>query len=162
AARADLVDRRPAARARLSSAVVHAEALLSAPAAAVGPRVVAQACALAADAGAQRFANGAREPRELIGAQCACLAQRVELRAPERLVDVDVPEPRDDALVEQCGLQRRAPVREPLAEPLGRERPFQRLTAEAPPEIVVHLLGLEQVPRAEAADIAIGDGRAIV
>ena len=53
---------------------------------------------------------------------------------PERLVDVDVPEARHRALVEERGLERRPPPVETLAEPRGRERP-ERLGAEARGEI---------------------------
>ncbi len=40
----------------------------------------------------------------------------MEPRTPERLVDVDVPEAGDGALVEQGRLERRPPALEPLAE----------------------------------------------
>ena len=51
------------------------------------------------------------EPPHLVGVEAlAAGAQRVDPRAPERLVGVDVPEPRDRALVEDRGLDRRAAV----------------------------------------------------
>src|SRR4051794_18134656 len=81
----------------------------------------------------------------------------MDLRAPERLVDVDVPQARHRALVEQRRLDRRPPAGQTLAEPLRRERAVERPAAEAPAEIVGDLVGLEQMPRAEAAHVAVGD-----
>ena len=40
----------------------------------------------------------------------------MEPRVPERLVGVDVPDARDDALVEQHRLERRPPPRDALGE----------------------------------------------
>src|SRR4051812_2962717 len=86
----------------------------------------------------------------------------MQLRAPERLVDVDVPQARNRALIEQRRLQRRAPLCQLLAQALRGERPLQRLAAEAAREVVVHFLRLEQVPSPEAPDVAIRDVRAVV
>src|SRR5919106_495636 len=84
----------------------------------------------------------------------------MERRAPQRLVGVDVPEPRDDPLVEQNGLDRRAPGRQPRGEPVRRETGTERLGAVLPDEvfaapldgddaIAFELLGdLEEVDRA--------------
>ena len=105
--------------------------------------VVAQARALPRDAGAERSTDRLREPRELVGVERAGLAQRVQLRAPQRLVDVDVPQPRDGALVEQRRLERGTAVRQSLAESFRREATLEGLDAEAPPAtpIVLETIG---------------------
>ena len=51
---------------------------------------------------------------------------------------------------------------EPLAQALRRERGDERLLAEARPEVRLELARLEQQPRAEAPDIAVGDLAAVV
>ena len=83
----------------------------------------------------------------------------MDARAPERLVDVDVPQAGERALVEQRGLDRRAPLREPLAEPRRGEERVERLVAEPRREVRLELARLEQQPRAEAAHVAVGDVR---
>src|SRR3954471_197161 len=86
----------------------------------------------------------------------------MQLRAPERLVDVDVPQARNRALIEQRRLQRRAPLCQLLAQALRGERPLQRLAAEAAREGGVPFLRLEPGPRPQAPDVAIRDVRAVV
>ena len=80
---------------------------------------------------------------------------------PERLVDVDVAEPRDPALIEQRRLQRCASPFEPVPELGGGERP-ERLRAEPRLEVRMQLTTLEELPRPEATDVAIRDVRSIV
>src|SRR5436853_549347 len=50
-------------------------------------------------------------------------------RPPERLVDIDVPQARERALVEQRRLDRRLPLLQPLAEAREREERVERLAA---------------------------------
>ena len=83
-------------------------------------------------------------------------------RAPERLVDVDVPEAGERALVEERGLDRRATLREPLAETRRREERVERLLADARREIRLELARLEHEPGAEAPDVAVRDVRSVV
>ena len=99
---------------------------------------------------------------QLVAVDALRRAQRVDARAPQRLVDVDVPEAGERALVEERGLDRRAPLREPLAEPCRREERIERLLADARREVRRELARLEQEPGAEAADVAVGDVRAVV
>ena len=61
-----------------------------------------------------------------------------------------------------CGRVRRASALEPLAEAFRREGGDERLFAEPRPEVRLELAGLEQEPRAEAAHVPVGDGRAVV
>src|SRR2546425_2410042 len=118
---ANLFDRRAAAPARLARATVDPKFLLHVPAAAVGGRVVAETRALARDPCSERLADAAGQSCQLVRVERAGRAKRVDTRAPERLVDIDVPEACDRSLVDQCGLDRRAPAREPLRQPSRRE-----------------------------------------
>jgi hypothetical protein len=86
----------------------------------------------------------------------------MQLRTPERFVDVDVPEACDRALIEERGLERGAPPGKSLAELLCREGSFERLAAEPAREVVVDLVPLEQMPRPEAPDVAIRNIRSVV
>ena len=81
---------------------------------------------------------------------------------PERLVDVDVPEPGERALVEQRRLERRAAAREPLAEARAVKAAHERLRAQTRAEVRLELAGLEQQPGAEAAHVAVADVRPVV
>jgi hypothetical protein len=84
------------------------------------------------------------------------------LRPPESLVDVDVAQSRDGALIEERSLDRRAAAFEPLTEAARGERALERLDAEAPVEVRLELAGLQQLPRAEASNVAIAEVRAVV
>ena len=86
----------------------------------------------------------------------------MEPRTPERLVDVDVPHPGERSLVEKRRLERRAPTREALPESGSREERVERLVAHAGVEIRLRLVRLEEQPGTEAADISIGEVRAVV
>jgi hypothetical protein len=102
------------------------------------------------------------ERPHLGGFEFARRSQRVDSRTPQRLVGVDVPDARDRALVEQRRLHRRAAMRErggEVACPVARR---ERLPAEAGVDVRVDLVGLEEEPGAEAADVAIGDLRSVV
>ncbi len=85
----------------------------------------------------------------------------MEAADPERLVDVDVAEPRDPALIEQRGLQRRSPAIE-LSPEADRRQRAERLWPEARFEIRPKVAVLEELPRPEATDITVSDVRSIV
>jgi hypothetical protein len=89
-------------------------------------------------------------------------AERVDACAPQRLVDVDVPEAGERPLIEQGRLARRPPLREPLAEPRRGEAGVERFRAEACRQIRRELARFEHEPRAETADVAVGDIRSVV
>ena len=115
----DLVDRRPAALARLAPAAVDAELVLHAALAPSGLAVVAQRRALTRDPRVERLAHAPVKRLSSRRLERAGDPQRVEPRAPERLVGVDVPDAGDRALVEQRRLQRRPPAAQRLAQPAG-------------------------------------------
>jgi hypothetical protein len=110
----------------------------------------------------ERCPDSAVEPSQLAAVEAGSRAERVEPRPPEGLVGIDVPHPRERALVEECSLERRAASREPFAETGGREESVERLVAYPLVEVGLCFSGLEQEPRAEAPDIAIGDARSVV
>jgi hypothetical protein len=71
------------------------------------------------------------ERADLVGIEAVRGPERVEAGAPERLVDVDVPEAGESALVEERRLERRAAVREPRCERGGAEAARERLLPQA-------------------------------
>jgi len=86
----------------------------------------------------------------------------VDLRPPQRFVDIDVPEPGHRSLIEKRSLDRGAAAFELPTEPSRRERPFERLDPESLFEVRLELAGLEQLPGAEPANVAIRDIRSVV
>jgi hypothetical protein len=66
-------------------------------------------------------ADAAMEPSQFGAIEAGCAAKRIESRAPQRLVDVDVPHPCERALVEQRSLERGAATCEAFSEPGCRE-----------------------------------------
>src|SRR3989442_66019 len=82
-------------------ATAHTEPVLHALAAPVRRRVVAQARPLPADPRLQRLLDAACQSRDVVRGEGPGGSQRVDARAPEGLVNVDVPEPRNSPLVEQ-------------------------------------------------------------
>ena len=66
-----------------------------------GVDVVTWRRAAETDAFAKRPADRLMETRDLVGAQRAGLAKRVDPRAPQRLDRIDVPDPRDRTLIEK-------------------------------------------------------------
>ena len=112
--------------------------------------------------GLERGADALVQPAQLVAVEALRRAQRMDARAPERLVDVDVPEAGERALVEERGLDRRAPLGEALAEPRSGEERVERLLADARREVRLELARLEDEPRAEAADVAVRNVRSVV
>ena len=86
----------------------------------------------------------------------------MDLRAPQCLVDVDVPEPGERSRIEERSLDRRAAAFELPAEPSRRERSLERLDPESVIEVRPELAGLEQLPGAEAAHVAVRNIRTLV
>ena len=89
-------------------------------------------------------------------------AQRVQPRPPQRLVRVDVPNAREDALVEDDRLQGRAPAREAVDERSRRERAAEWLDADLGREVRLEVRRLEQEPGAEAPHVPVCDVRSVV
>ena len=88
--------------------------------------------------------------------------ERMDLRPPERLVGVDVPDAGDRPLVEDRRLHRRPPPCELLGQVLG---PYASPSGSRPDprvDVRVHFGRFEQQPRAEAAHVAVGDVRSVV
>jgi hypothetical protein len=110
----------------------------------------------------QRRADGSVEAPQLGPVEAGRRAQRVEPRAPQRFVDVDVPHPGERPLVEKRRLERRSTTRQALAEPSGGEQRIERLVADPLVDIRLGLAGLEQQPRAEAPDVPVCDIRSVV
>ena len=118
---ANLLDRPAAAPARLAGPPVDAELVLHR---ALRVRTVAEIGALALDAAPERPPHAPAQSRDLLRLELGCRPQRMEPRVPEGLVGVDVPDARDDALVEEHSLQRRPPPGKALGEEAhGEPRP---------------------------------------
>ena len=102
------------------------------------------------------------ERAELVAVEAVRRSQRVEPRAPECLVGVDVAEARERPLIEERRLQRGAAVREPGGERCRAEAARERLLPEPRREVVVQLGRFDEEPRAEAPDVAVRDVRSVV
>jgi hypothetical protein len=155
-------DQRSAAIARLVAAAVDAELVLHRASTAVGQPVVAKRRPLPGEAVLESGTDPAVQPSQLVAVETGRGTQRIEPRAPQRLVDVDVPHPREGALIEERPLERRSAARETLAEPCGREERVERLVADAGGQVRLGLPGLEQKPGAEAPHVSVCDVRAVV
>jgi hypothetical protein len=151
-----------AAEARLALASVDPELGLHLSGGAVGVSVIAQSRALAGNASPERALDSAHQRFELRGIHVAGRAQRVEARPPQRLVRVDVPNACEDALVEDNGLQGRAPACEAVDERSRRERPAERLDADLGREVRLEVRRLELEPGAEAPHVPVCDIRSVV
>ena len=89
------------------------------------------------------------EPDDLVGVQALRRTEGMDPRAPERLVDVDVPEPGNRALVEQRGLDRRVAFLERRGECPRAEAAIQWLRAQPGVEVRVDLARLQEQPGTE-------------
>src|SRR4029077_2306339 len=118
----DLVDRRSATRTRFSFPAVDAEAILHAATPSVRGRVVAETRALACDSRLERSLHGTGQSCALVAVARAREPERMDLRAPQRLVDIDVAESCHGALVEQGRLDRGAAPCQALGEAARGER----------------------------------------
>ena len=95
--------------------------------------------------------------------QGAGLAAGRQACTMQRFADIDIAEPCDDVLVEQCRLERRCLATEPLRQVVGIEGIAERLD----PDPAQKLVGLSIVPRdevhdAKAAGIGIDDPGSII
>ena len=104
-----------------------------------------------------RWSAATSVSRELAGGP-----ERVDLRAPERLVRVDVPDPGQAALVEDRGLDRSLPPFERFGQAASSEGRRERLPADPRCEVRVELSRLGEEPGAEAPDVSIHDVRSVV
>jgi len=102
------------------------------------------------------------ETAQLGAVEAGGAAKRIEPRAPQRLVDVDVPHPRKRALVEQRSLERGAATSQALAEPGGCEERVERLVADPRTEVGLRLFWLEEQPGTEAPNVPVRNIRSVV
>ena len=126
----DPSDRPPAARAGLAGALVDLQALLH-RAVAVGRRVVVDRGAAERDGLREHVRIAVVEPADVVAAQRGRRPQRVQARPPERLVGVDVADPREEGLVREQRLEPPAPAADLRAERLERERADRAAPARA-------------------------------
>jgi len=117
---------------------------------------------LARDAELERAADRPVEARHLGAVELTRGSERVDARAPERLVRIDVPDAGDRTLVEKRRLRGCASTFERSSERGGGERSVERLPADTHAQVLVELARLEEEPRSEAADVAVGDVRSVV
>ena len=158
----DPLDRTPAAVARLSETAVDVELVLHRAPVPVRRDVVAKRRPLPFDPLPQHGPQRAVETRQLGPVELARGAKRMNLRAPERLVRVDVPDTRQAPLVEEEGLDGcRATCRE-RGEAGGGEGWCERLGAEASVEVHLQVLLVEELPRPEPPDVPVTDRPAAV
>src|SRR5688572_18500878 len=161
--RARLGDRRAAALARLSLAAVHPELVLHPAPFPVRAPVVAKGRALPTDAEPKRLADARPQGGHFCLVELPRGLEGMDPRVPERLVRIDVPDPRRRPLVEQRRLDRRAAPGERPPQALCREAAVERLAAETPRgEVLVQLAGLEELPGPEAANVPVDDVRPVV
>src|SRR5262245_36767403 len=154
----DPLDRPPAAVARLAEPAVDVELVLHRASVAVRRDVVAERRSLSLDSLAQDRPQRAVEPREPLLVELARGPERMDLRAPERLVRVDVPDAGDAPLVEEEGLDRRRATGGRRGQPRGGEGRCQRLRPEAGVEVELQMIGLEELPGAEPPDVPVAHG----
>jgi hypothetical protein len=102
------------------------------------------------------------QPPELVAVETGRNPQRVEASTPQRLVGIDVPHPRERALVEEGRLERGTTAGEALAEPRRREQGVERLLAYSGGEVGLRLPGLEQQPGAEPPHVPVRYDRSVV
>ena len=133
---------------------MHEEAVLEGAARAVEVAEVVDRRAVGVDPLLQRLAHRLAQQRPLGARESAGLAQRVDLRAEQRLVRVDVADARDPLLVEQERLDGRARAACERVQVLAGEVLGERLDAEPRAEVGVELGPAGQQPAgAEAARV---------
>ena len=117
-----LLDHAAAARAGLAVPAVDLEEVLVLPGLALrGAIEGVEARPLTLDGGSQHLPDRSVECVRAIAGDAGRRAERVEAGPEERLVHVDVPEPRKEGLVEEQGLEGAVPAPERSAEPRGGE-----------------------------------------
>src|SRR3954447_4565901 len=133
-----------AAHARLALAQVDQEAVLERAADPFGVAEVVDGGALRLDAELERLHHRVAQRARLLAVDAVGAPERVDARAEERLVGVDVADARDPLLVEQHRLDRGAAVAGQLVQALAGELGLERLDAEALGEEVVERLRAER------------------
>ncbi len=139
----DPANRLAAARAGLALARVDQELVLHRAALTAGVAVVVDRRAAMRKAGLERIDDPVAQLLGVLEAHRAGGRERVQVGAEERLVGVDVADPRDLGLVEQKRLQRCPPAGRELEQQLRRQVAAQRLDPEPGGEVGVEL-GLRQ------------------
>ena len=162
----DPPDRPAAAGARLPGALVDVEALLHL-AVAVGRGVVVDRAAAPLDRLAQDLEHVAVERALVPRAQRGGGPERVQPRAPQRLVGVDVPDAHDERLVHEQRLEAGPPPAQPCPPCPQREPRVERLGAEVVEGVVVRRVQpdppeLAHVPEADLAAVVEHQGGALV
>jgi hypothetical protein len=114
------------------------------------------------DTCAKRFLHALRDSSELVRRELTGRPKRMDLRAPERLVGIDVSHPGKRALVQKRCLDGSAAAGKPICEPSSGESALERLAAEAFRQVRLELVGLHDEPGAEPANVAIRDVRPVV
>ena len=110
----------------------------------------------------ERLADALEEALGLCEVEGRRRAQGMDLRPPQRLVRIDVPHARKDALVEQDGFDRRPSPGEERLDRLCGEPAVEQFFPHSGREIRLELSRLQQQPGAEAADVTVGDVRSVV
>src|SRR5262245_31173244 len=159
AAGAGLLDRRPAAGARLAAPAVDRELLLHG---ATRVRAVAEVGPLAHDPVPKRTANAPAQSAHLVRRELSRRPQRMDARMPQGLVRVDVPQARDRPLVEHGGLDGRLTSGQAAFEERGGEPRPERFRPEAGREVVVELVRAQHDPGSETPDVAVDDVSPVV
>src|SRR5262245_24028943 len=125
-----------AAEARFALAVIDREVMLEIAELAVGPRIIAQGRAASLDAlGQHALVRRCKRFRALAGNGRRQPFLR-DARTEQRLADIDVAEPRHDALIQQRRLDRRAFAFQLRRQHSRRERIVERLGPQAFEQLV--------------------------
>src|SRR5580698_1727360 len=148
------------ALAELVLAIVDGETVLEIAELAGDLLVIAQGRAAGLHRLAQHCLDLAHERFDLFGLDAPRQPPGRDPRAPQGLADIDVAEPRDDALVEQGGFDRRLLVLEGLAKERRAEIGRQRLDPDALEQLVpADRGGVDQRHQSEAAVVVEYDPR---
>nr|ABZ10024.1 hypothetical protein ALOHA_HF4000APKG10F13ctg1g7 [uncultured marine microorganism HF4000_APKG10F13] len=135
---------RSAMVARLTAATEDAQLAAEAPWRTVRACEVLDGCPPRGDGSAQDGADAPMQPPHFACGERVGGPQRVDASSVQRLVDIDVPEAGEEALVEQQRLQPRPTRRQHRAEAGGGESARERLGAE----VAHHLAGAGDLPGA--------------
>jgi hypothetical protein len=117
---------------------------------------------LSRDSRLERSANATVECADLASIELAGRSPRIDPRAPERFVGVDISDSGERSLVEERCLDGSLPPRESLAEIGCGKSASQRLEAEARRQIGLQLVRSKHEPGSEPPDIAVPDVRSVV
>jgi hypothetical protein len=107
-------------------------------------------------------ADAAVEAPHLAGVEARGDPERIDARAPKRLVHVDVAHSGERPLIEQSGLDRGAASGETATEVVCCEDGIERLLPHPGREVGLDFTRLEYQPGAEPPDVAVRDVRFVV